>query len=296
MKGKSKRANPRRAGWVVMAVAAVVAALIGWMVINASLVQLRRASVHVPDLPAAFEGRTILYISDVDLCGLNTSERAAEAILQLQRLNPDMLILGGDYTSPTLGEVLNGRPDKENMLRNREAFFQALSDFNAPMGKYAMACREDAAIGDISTTLQNAGFTELNDNRRQFTLSGQKLWLVGVDLDAKNLSSLGRSFQRGECVVCVAETPDCLPRVTTSEAADGGGWADLCLTGHTHGGQIVILGRSVLNLTALEQQFRYGWTREGGAPMLTSSGLGCEGVNLRLGTSPEVWLITLHKK
>ena len=46
-------------------------------------------------------------------------------------------------------------------------------------------------------------------------------------------------------------------------------------------------------LDALEQQFGNGWTRETGVPILVTSGMGCEGVNLRLNTQAEVWLITL---
>ena len=54
-----------------------------------------------------------------------------------------------------------------------------------------------------------------------------------------------------------------------------------------------MLNRSLLTLSTLERQYRYGWTRETGVPMLTTSGLGCEGVGLRFGTQAEAWLITL---
>lgn len=272
----------------------LLALFIGWMIANASLLQLRRADAAVPDLPPAFEGRTILYLSDVDLCGLNTAERAADAVMRMQRLNPDMLVLGGDYNSPTLFETLNGRADAEAMLRAREAFFQALSGFSAPMGRYALLSADDRALGDPAGALRAAGFTVLNGDRRQFTLSGQRLWLVGVGSDVSNLDAAGRLFDRGECVICVAETPDLIPRIVTGEAADGGPWADMILAGHTHGGQILAFGRPVLSLTGIEQRFLSGWTRETGIPTLTTSGLGCEGLNLRLGTKPEAWLITLR--
>jgi len=46
-------------------------------------------------------------------------------------------------------------------------------------------------------------------------------------------------------------------------------------------------------LSGQELDFLYGWKRESETIMLTTSGLGCEGTNLRLGTESEVWLITL---
>ena len=35
---------------------------------------------------------------------------------------------------------------------------------------------------------------------------------------------------------------------------------------------------------------------ENALPILTTEGVGCEGLNLRLGTAPEVWLITLRRQ
>ncbi len=42
-----------------------------------------------------------------------------------------------------------------------------------------------------------------------------------------------------------------------------------------------------------EKRFLSGWYT-GAAPLLVSQGLGCEGANFRLGSSAEVWLITLR--
>ena len=291
---KPKQSRRHRLGWAIAAVIALaLAVLTGLMLMNASLLHVMRATVAVADLPPAFEGTTILYLSDIDLCGLNTPARAAEAVMQLQSLHPDMLILGGDYTSRTVGDVLNKRTDAQGMLGRRGAFLQAVGRFEAPMGKYALAGMEDTALGDMTDMLKQNGFVPLNDTRNHISVGDDALWLVGVGMDSERVSDMGRSFRAGECVICVAESPDCFPRIVTAEASDSGRWADLCLAGRTHGGQIRVLGRSALTLTGIEQQFLSGWTRESGVPMLTSSGVGCEGANLRLGTRAEVWLITL---
>ena len=290
MKQKSKhRFNPRN--FIIAGIVLALAALsIISMAVSASVVQLRRATAVVPDLPEAFEGVTILYLSDIDLCGLNTPARSAELINRLQSLAPDMLILGGDYTSPTLWEFLNGSDSGDRQRIDRDRFFEALANFTAPMGKYALTVQSDRALGDMTSLLEKCGFLCLNNTRRSLEKRGQRLWLVGADAES-NYTAAGKLFNKKECVLCAVESPDCLPRIATAEAADGGQWADLCLTGSTHGGQICVFGRSILGLTPLQQQYLYGWTTENGVPTLTTSGLGCELLNLRLATAPEAWLL-----
>ena len=91
-KGKKRRNPGRRA--VLIAIALVIcalAALFGYAAVNASLLRLRRAEVAIEDLPHAFDGFSILYLSDVDLCGWNTPEKAADAVNRLQSLQPQSL-------------------------------------------------------------------------------------------------------------------------------------------------------------------------------------------------------------
>jgi predicted MPP superfamily phosphohydrolase len=125
--------------------------------------------------------------------------------------------------------------------------------------------------------------------------NGERLWLAGICENSANLNAAGTTFKGDECVLLCAYSPEILPILLTSEASDGGPWADLMLCGHTHGGQIRLFGRSVLNLTRQEQKYLSGWTTDNGMPILTTTGVGCEGLNLRLGSEPEVWLITLSK-
>ena len=101
---------------------------------------------------------------------------------------------------------------------------------------------------------------------------------------------------KDDCLIGAAVSPRSFPGMMTIESQDGGRLFDLALAGHTHGGQIRLRGRNVLSLTSQEQQYLCGWTRETGVPMLTTSGLGCEGANLRIGSQPEAWLITLMEK
>ena len=271
---------------------------IGGAALNASVVRVRRAEVELRDLPPAFDGKTILYASDIDLCGLNTAKKSGALFAKLQSLKPDMLILGGDYASPSLLEILN-RPDAQGRDTKRRIavldFFRSIKDFDAPLGKFGVAAPEDADQDALREWMEAADVVPLFNNRASVTLGGQTLWIVGVSAETTNLNSAGNAFERGDCVIVAAYSPVVLPVLVTSEASDGGRWADLALTGHTHGGQVRLFGRDLLSLNRQEQHYRSGWTMENGLPILTTTGVGCEGLNLRVGTAPEVWMITLRR-
>ncbi|MDO4866265.1 MAG: hypothetical protein Q4C10_06875 [Clostridia bacterium] len=283
------------------AFAALLLALVllaGVAFLNASMVRVRRATVVVPDLPPAFENVSILYASDIDLCGVNTPTRAGRLFEQLQELKPDMLILGGDYTSKSLLEILNTSPagsdDSESQTDLRQSFFHYIYSFDAPLGKYAVAAPEDENWDLLRQQLTEAGVQPLFNNRTLITSGDDRIWLAGVCGGDTNYNSAGQSFTRGDCVVVISYSPELLPVLLTSEASNSGRWCDLILTGHTHGGQIRLFGRSILPLTRVEDQYLSGWRTDSGLPILTTEGVGCEGVNLRLGSAPEVWMLTLR--
>lgn len=268
--------------------------------VNASLLRLRRAEVVLEDLPDSFDGMTLLYASDIDLCGLNTPKRAGDVFSQLQSLHPDMLILGGDYNSASLLEKLNRPdrtgPDEAKAIEARSDFFYYIRDFEAPLGRYAISATQDPQWQNLQQVLKENGIQPLFNEKIDIHVGGDTLWLVGISGKVNNLNEAGKAFAHGDCVVVVAENPDALPVLLTSEAADSGQWADLVLCGGTHGGQIRLFGRSLLSLSEAAQRFLSGWNTQSGVPILTSEGMGCEGLNLRLGSAPEVWLITLRKE
>lgn len=300
---KKSNKKPSRGGRIALKVfSALLLALVvmaGIGLVNASLLRIRRAEVMVPDLPRGFDGKTLLYVSDIDLCGLNTPARAGAVFDQLQSLQPDILVLGGDYNSTSLLDKLNQSDnspvDESETIESRLDFFQYIGAFQAPMGKYAIAATEDVQWSNLREVMTQNGVQSLDNRKIELHSEGDTLWLVGVSGKVSNLNDAGRAFSRGDCVVVIAEGPDLLPVLMTSEASDSGFWADMILCGHTHGGQIRLFGRSVLSLTDAEQRFISGWNTQSGIPILTSEGMGCEGLNLRLGTEPQVWLITLKR-
>ena len=301
---KKTNKKPGKGGRLALRIfAALVLALVamaGIGFLNASLLRIRRAEVVLSDLPEDFDGTTLLYASDIDLCGLNTPARTGELFKQLQSLQPDILVLGGDYNATALLDKLN-RPernsaDEAEALASRSDFFQYIKAFHAPLGKFAIAATEDLQWQALRDVMEQNGVQPLFNDKAEIHNGTDKIWLVGICGKISSLSDTANAFKQRDCVIAITEGPDILPVILTSEASDNGPWADLALCGHTHGGQIRLFGRSILSLSDTDKRFLSGWNTGSGMPILTTQGIGCEGLNLRIGTEPEVWLITLRKK
>ena len=166
-----KKARGRRWGaWVFAFLALVACAAVLAMHISASVVHVQYAQVYLQDLPAAFEGTKLLFVSDIHLMGVNTPQRAAKLMESLAQLQPDLLLLGGDYTSQSLLEMHEEDARNAQASRRRE-FFEAIAAFPAPMGKYAVVGNHDVSVPGLREALA-AGNITLLQNEASRVLSG----------------------------------------------------------------------------------------------------------------------------
>ena len=308
MPRRKSRASSRRQGrgfalTLIAVIAIALALLVGYMFVRARTVHIRFATVTLKDLPEEFDGAKLLFVSDIDLFGANSASSADRLFDRLAGLQPDALLLGGDYASPSLIERLNTDDGPvsgatERMVNDRSALLQTLREFPAPLGKYAVAGEADVLPESLKLAMQSAGVSLLEDEAALLTRGDARIGVVGLGDtggEVPNLISFAGKIAADECVIVLAHNPVAFVGVQTAEAKDGGAWADLMLCGHTHGGQIVLGDRTVFRLSEYEQRYMSGWRREGGVAQLTSNGLGCTGANLRLGADAEVHLITLKR-
>lgn len=294
-KKKEPQRKRKRIGWKIGAAALALLALgAGAMHVNARIVHVRYAEVWLDDLPGGFDGTKVLFASDFDLCGLNTAENTKHLFDSLQSLQPDLLLLGGDYASPSLIDRLNGRTGAEEM-EARKKFFDSLAGFHAPLGKLAVSGDNDGGIDALKLVMINSGVQLIDGGAQILQRNGDAIAVVGIGEGTADVNSIAGKIPSDQFAIALTHSPRQLVNVRISEAADGGAWADLALSGHTHGGQVQIAGRSALNLTETDQRYLSGWLTDGG-PLLVTSGVGCEGANFRLGSQAEVWLITLRAK
>lgn len=300
MKKQKKPPRLRRilVGGLFTLIALSIACMLIYMHVISRVVHVERVTLYLEDLPPGFDGKTILFVSDIDMVGLNGPRSAARLMGSLEKLEPDILILGGDYAGNSMLDKLNSTGDELALEEDRRALFSAISDFSAPLGKYAVAGDNDAGADDLAGELALGRITYLDDSGGSIRLDDEEIYVVGLSDYSQGstaFTGVAASFSKDDCVIGVTHNPSIVSGMMTAEAADTGQWCDLILTGHTHDGQIRLGERSLIKLTQQEQRFPTGWSKESGVFILVSPGAGCEYVNLRFGTQAKVHLITLKR-
>lgn len=278
--------------------ALAIAGMLVYMHAIARIVHVERVTLYLEDLPPGFDGKTILFVSDIDMVGLNGPGSAARLMESLERLGPDILILGGDYAGNSLLDKLNSTGDELALEEDRRELFSAIGDFHAPLGKFAVAGENEAGADNLAAELALGRITYLDDSGGSIRLGNEEIRIVGISdysQGTAGYTDIASGVSQRDCVIAVTHNPSSISAMMTAEAGDTGQWCDVILTGHTHGGQIRLGERSLIKLTQQESRYPTGWTKESGVFILVSPGAGCETVNLRFGTQAQVHLITLKR-
>ena len=296
---QAAREQKRRRGlsrWLpAFLIVLLIGGCFGWMHFQARLTHLKQAHVYLEDLPGELDGTTLLYLSDLNIRSASDRRACTRLLKQLSRLEPDLLVLGGDYSAPGLLDTING--SEGDGQADAAEFIRSLKAFPATLGKYAVAGENDAANSELTKAMAEAGIEYLEDRCAVVEKNGGELVLAGLS-DAQQgrtpYTEIGRYFSGRECVIAIAHNPASYVDIRVNEARGGGAWADLVLSGHTLGGQLKLFGRTLRSYPDEVARCIGGWYYVDDLPMLVSEGVGCEGAMLRLGTQSEAWLLTLR--
>ncbi len=286
---------------------AITALLIVWMLIEGSSVRLKSATLAVEGLPASFEGARVLYLSDLHINSLNSVEKVSSLVNELKKLNPDLLLLGGDYTNfdPVM-RISAGSSGKNGVYaletEYRDLFFLGLSDFNPPLGKFGVAGEHDnllerSAGSSLEDAMSLGGVTLLRDEAARVYKGDSYITLVGADdwsTGLQDTRTVAAQVSAKECVILLCHNPEAIPSLNNQPAADGI-WMDAALSGHTHGGGVNLFGVELFNALGANERFHAGWHVENSAKVLISRGVGNVFFPLRLNAAPEAHLITLTR-
>ncbi len=254
----------------------------GYMAVQSRIVKLCSAELYLKGLPSGFEGATILYVSDVHAGALASGKESARVLLDLQSLYPDLLLLGGDYSGADLWSVRN----PEAALGERDAFFQELAWFYAPLGKFAVRGCSDMDQG-LQEALTAGGVTLLRNQVARLDRNGDHLILAGFDDWSKGeqaVEGVCALFAEQDTVIALSHDAALFPMAARHGAPD------LMLCGAPPLGQIRLPAFLTRNAAACP-----GWQRLGSTTLLISGGLGCARLPLRLNSPAQVHLITLRR-
>jgi predicted MPP superfamily phosphohydrolase len=185
---------------------------------------------------------------------------------------PDLIVLGGDYV--TWGDRRYVGPVAE-----------ALAPLSAPHGIFAVLGNHDDDR-DMPAALSAHGMAVLRDSRTRIELRGEALELAGIRYWTRKPSDVARVVRGATAtVVLLAHNP-----MRLIEAAALA--VPLVLSGHTHGGQIVLPGLGAV--AAREFPVIAGKGTREHTSIYVSRGVGTVYVPMRLNCPPEVAVLTLQ--
>lgn len=236
--------------------------------------ELTSAEAPVSGLPAELHGLRVGVLTDVHHSRMVPADDVARAVARLLAAAPDLIVLGGDYV--TWGDRRYVGPVSE-----------LLAPLTAPHGVFAVLGNHDDDR-DMAAALAARGFTVLKDQRTQVTLRGAALQIAGIRFWTRRAAQIAK-------IVGASEAPTLLlahdPRRVEEAAALGVG---LAISGHTHGGQVVVPGVGAL----ARRRFPViaGLARREGTTLFVSRGLGTIYVPVRVNCPPEVAVLTLRPR
>ena len=233
---------------------------------------ITRATLGVSGLSPALRGLRIGFLTDLHRSHAVTHDMAAAAVELLMSEQPDLIMLGGDYV--TWGD-----------RRYVGAAAEALAPLTAPHGIFAVLGNHDDDR-DMPAALMAKGFTVLKDARTRVQINGAPLDIAGIRYWTRRPADIAHVVKGSAAdLILLAHTPSRLKEAVALAIP-------LVLSGHTHGGQIVLPG--VGAFAAREFPVVQGSARQDATTIFVSRGVGTMYIPVRLNCPPEVALLTLE--
>jgi predicted MPP superfamily phosphohydrolase len=236
--------------------------------------EVTHADVPVMRLPPELVGLRIGLITDVHRSRWVSADDVSHAVQSLMAERPDLVILGGDYV--TWGNRTYVGPSAE-----------ALRPLTAPHGVFGIIGNHDDDH-DMPAALVKNGVQMLKDARTRLLIRGAPIDLVGVRFWTKRGTDIA-SVSRGATgtVILLAHDPRRLAEAAALKIP-------LVLSGHTHGGQVVLPGIGAI--AAQKFPVVAGLGRRDETTMFVSRGVGTVYVPVRINCPPEVAVLTLQRE
>ena len=249
-----------------------------------SVYDIVEVNVEIKDLDPIFHNYKIVNLSDLHLGQWLTAEYLEGVIDIVNRQEPDMVALTGDYVSYVLEDVAEDLERCLSMIEVKDASLAVLGNHDHWNG-----------AEEIRQILKNAGIIDISND--VYTISKEdgketaNLHIAGVDsmkLNKEDIDAVMLKIPEKGPAIMLAHEPD-----FADIAATTGRFA-LQISGHSHGGQFIIPG---LKTTILRsdccRKYPVGEYQVGDMVQYTSKGLGTNIFWLRINCAPEITIFKL---
>lgn len=257
-----------------------------------ALLQVSSYTVCDPALPAAFDGFSVVHLSD--LHGKRFGEEQQKLLSELAALSPDLIVITGDIVDST--SETDERQAAEELVRGATQF--------APVYFVSGNHESGSDYSLLREALWEAGaFVLENESVLLSAEDGSALQLVG-------LSDPGFLYSEDPALTNAAVRRTLEPfsgydgfSILLAHRPDyfhvyAGAGMNLTLSGHTHGGQIRLpfLGGILAPGQGFFPEYLDGAYFSGDSEMIISRGLGSTAIPIRFFNRPEIVQVTLRRQ
>jgi len=247
--------------------------------LDAPLPRPERVTFDLPGLDPAHDGLRVAQLSDLHVGPRTPIATLRAALAAANAFAPDLVVLTGDY-------VCRSRREVDEMK-------DLLGGLAAPT--VAVLGNHDVWVDPrgVTRVLQGHGYEVLENGWTTVRLRGVPLPIVGVGDHLTGRDDVARAMRglpAGASPLVLAHGP------RTADALRALRRPLLCLSGHTHGGQINLPVLTPLLLSSLAREpYLRGRYRLGDVQLYVNRGVGMSGIRVRINAPPEVTLSTLRR-
>lgn len=271
----------------LIAVVIFAAAVWAFLWANNNWIQTSEYTISSENLPAAFDGKKIVQVSDLHNAVFGENQKSL--IKKVEVAEPDVIFITGDL-------VDSNRYDLDAALILIDALVE-MADVYFVTGNHEVAVNR---IGEITDALVERGVVYLDNEAADWEIDGETVQIAGIHDPLINpyvdpldytYSAIGEAGLTDDFTLLLAHRPELIK-------AYAGSGIDAVFSGHAHGGQVRIPG--IGGVFAPGQgwfpSMTEGVFREDSTQLVLSRGLGNSGFPFRILNPPEIVSITLVKE
>ncbi len=245
--------------------------------IESNQLVVEHIQIPVNNIKPALEGFKIVQLSDIHLYPYTQLDFVREAVAITNSLQPDLIVLTGDY-----------------VLQTAEAIFEVapvLASLNAKYGMFSILGNHDlwADVKIVRLGLKEQGLPLLENEGIELTVNKERLYLAGVNDGWSGQPDLSLALDKRPSealTILLAHEPDLADRFSMDERVS------VQLSGHSHGGQVRLPLFGAPILPYLGQKYDQGLYKVNNMWLYTTRGIGLI-TPVRINCPPEITEITL---
>ena len=247
--------------------------------IDPQWVEVNHISLTLPRLSPKFHGYRLVQIGDFHLGTWLKLKDLSHAVELVNAQNPDLIAITGDFIT------LNSPKYYSHLI-------SALGTLRATDGVVAVLGNHDhwSNPGEISRTLKQIGIKILSNDVYTLTRREEYLHICGIDdflVGRDHLDKVLSKLPEDGAAILLVHEPD------FADISAATGRFDLQLSGHSHGGQIVLPWIGIPFLPSYASRYVSGLYRVKEMYQYTNRGLGTSELQIRVNCPPEISVFTL---